>query len=254
LLSLTNIIDQAFQSNNSVDCIYLDFKKAFDSVPHNKLLFKLWKFGFTGELWEWFRACLSSRQQCVSIDDTLSGFLPVLSGVPQGSVIGPIFFLIYINDLSLSDTLPSNLLLFADDSKCFNRIKSVADCSLLLEKLNEAMKWSDEWDLKFNIKKTAVVRFSKKGYAPPSFDYEMQGDIISVSHTTTDLGVHFSSDMSWSHHISIIIARAYKMLVFLRDHSPALIYLLENVCTFLLFDPSYPMDHRCGNHLLLKTL
>uniref|UniRef100_A0A1X7USC2 Reverse transcriptase domain-containing protein n=1 Tax=Amphimedon queenslandica TaxID=400682 RepID=A0A1X7USC2_AMPQE len=81
-----------------------------------------------------------------------------------------------------------------DDSKCFNGIKSVADCSLLQEKLNEAMKWSDEWDLKFNIKKTALVRFSKKGYGPRSFDYEMQGNIISVSHTTRDLGVHFLSD------------------------------------------------------------
>lgn len=76
------------------------------------------------------------------------------------------------------------------------------------EKLKEAMKCSDEWDLKFNIKKTALVRFFKKGHAPPSFDYKMQGDIILVSHTTRDLGVHFSYDMSWSHHISIIIASA----------------------------------------------
>ena len=149
LLSLTTIIHKAFETNDSIDCVYLDFKKAFDSVPHNKLLYKLWKFGFTGDLWAWFRAYLSSRRQCVCMDNTNSDFLPVLSGVPQGSVIGPLLFLIYINDLTGSDSLPASLLLFADDSKCFNEISSTVDCSLLQEKLNAALKWSHEWDLKF---------------------------------------------------------------------------------------------------------
>ena len=94
-----------------------------------------------------------SHRQCVCVEDTLSDFLPVLSGVLQGSVVGPLFFIIYINDLSAGGCLQFNLLLFADDSKCFNRISSIVDCLILQEKINDVIRWSDEWDLKFNVGK-----------------------------------------------------------------------------------------------------
>ena len=105
---------------------------------------RLLDFGFTGELWACFQVYLSSRRQCVRVEDTSSDFLPVLSGVPQGSIIGPLLFIIYINDLSTGDCLPSNLLLFADDSKCFNRISSTVDCLILQEIINDVISWSDE--------------------------------------------------------------------------------------------------------------
>ena len=100
---------------------------------------RLLDFGFTGELWACFQAYLSSRRQCVRVEDTSSDFLPVLSGVPQGSIIGPLLFIIYINDLSTGDCLPSNLLLLADDSKCFNRISSTVDCLILQEIINDVI-------------------------------------------------------------------------------------------------------------------
>ena len=89
---------RALEMRQQIDVIYLDFSKAFDRVPHEKLLFKLECLGIKGSLLAWFRSYLSGRRHRVMIDDEASDFLPVTSGVPQGSIIGPLLFLIYIND------------------------------------------------------------------------------------------------------------------------------------------------------------
>ena len=99
LLTVANTVQEALTANRSVDVIYLDFKKTFDSVLHNKLLSKLWSLGIRGNLWNWFKAYLGSRQQCERINDSLSRMVPVLSGVPQGSILGPLLFAVFNNDL-----------------------------------------------------------------------------------------------------------------------------------------------------------
>ena len=109
--------------------------------------------------------------------------------------------------------MPSNLLLFADDSKSFNRISSTVDCLILQEKINDVIRWN-EWDLKFNVGKISRT-ISKKGHISLPY-YEMLDHVIPLSNTARDLGVHFSADLSWSHHISIIMAKAYKMLGLLK--------------------------------------
>ena len=120
---------QLITSKEEIDDIYIDFRKAFDSVPHNELLIKLWNMGITGTLWRWFASYLSNRSQCVSVKNCLPNFLPVVSGVAQGSILGPLLFLIFINDLP--SAIKSQSLIFVDDIKCFQKISTVPDIQQL---------------------------------------------------------------------------------------------------------------------------
>ena len=119
--------------------IYLDFKKTFD-------LLKLWSYGITGNTWRWIRSYLTNRLQCVLINNTVSSPRPVLSGVPQGSILGPLLFLIFVNDLPAAVSSIS-LLLFADDTKCSHLISGLTDCSSLQLDLNKLISWSNESSL-----------------------------------------------------------------------------------------------------------
>jgi hypothetical protein len=146
---------------DSTDVIYLDYAKAFDSVIHEKLLLKLSSYGIHNDLLNWFRNFLSDRTQAVYIEGTLSQFLPVVSGVPQGSVCAPLMFLIYINDLP--EQLPPSVkcYLFADDAKISNVIKSIADCIILQNILSSISAWSEMWQLTLSIIKCIVQHFGR---------------------------------------------------------------------------------------------
>ena len=127
-------IFHSFDNKVQVDTIYLDIKKAFDTVSHTRLLERLWAAGLVGNAWKFFEAYLNNRQQFVSINGHRSDILPVTSGVPQGSILGPLLFTVYIN--SLPEVLQSAIcLLFADDTKCYQRISSHSEGVLLQNNL-----------------------------------------------------------------------------------------------------------------------
>ena len=113
-------------SDHQTDVIYFNFKKAFDSVPHSEFLFKLKSLGISGNLWLWFKSYLSNCQQCVKVNNKYSDLLPVLSGIPQGSILDLLLFLIYVNDIPGYVSNPL-LYLFADDAKCLKTITDPAD-------------------------------------------------------------------------------------------------------------------------------
>ena len=113
LVMLTEEIFKAMDQQKQIDLILLDFSKAFDSVPHKRLLQKLSHYGIQGNLHQWIKAWLTQRKQRVILNNETSNFVPVKSGVPQGTVLGPLMFLLYINDIATN--INSSIRLFADD-------------------------------------------------------------------------------------------------------------------------------------------
>ena len=214
LLVFLHTVHSNLLNRHQTDVIYLDFRKAFDSVPHHLLLLKLWDMGITGNLWCWFRSYLSSRTQLVSINGSYSNLLPVVSGVPQGSILGPLLFLVYVNDLP---TLVQSvqLLMFADDTKCLKSIVSYTDCSLLQSDLCILHRWSSTRNIAFNKAKSCLLRF-RNSECHIGSSYFLDDQEISPSENHRDLGVIVSSDLTWSAHYDKIVSNAYKTLGLIR--------------------------------------
>ena len=160
--------------------IYLDIRKAFDTVSHAKRLSKLWDAGIIGNLWSFFKAYLSNRQQCVVVANNKSNWYAVTSGVPQGtSILGPLLFIFFINDLSLIPSF-STPYFFADDTKCCTKILSLSDSSRLQEDLNLINSWSSHSGLTFNISKSCLLRFYNRSTSTIDATYPISVNQISL--------------------------------------------------------------------------
>ena len=153
LLTVYDEIGKHLDEGKQTDMIFLDFSKAFDSVNNNMLIHKLHKLGFSGKLLLWISDYLKDRSQRVVLDGVSSEFVPVTSGVPQGFILCPLLFLLFINDMP--DCAEHSILpLFADDAKCFRKINNVDDCERLQHDLNSLYEWSQVWKLNFNVIKS----------------------------------------------------------------------------------------------------
>ena len=193
-----------------VDVIYMDFSKAFDSVPHNLLIHKLEIHGIGGSLLQWFKSYLSDRQQRVVLDGHASDWLPVLSGVPQGSILGPFLFLIYINDLP--DVVNfSQVALFADDTKLYSKIRNSNDFLKIQHDLNSLYQWSKKWQLSFNASKCKVMSITRS-VNPLLFDYLLNGDKLDRIDEIADLGVTLGTKLNWNSHVSNLVNKASRMM------------------------------------------
>ncbi len=133
----------SFDNKIETDVIYLDFSKAFDTVAHQRLLYKLDHYGINGYIKVWISHFLSHRRQRVVLRNGVSNWKNVVSGVPQGSILGPLLFIIFINDLPAS--VSSTAELFADDTKLYREIHNLHDCDLLQSDLNALSAWSNIW-------------------------------------------------------------------------------------------------------------
>ena len=203
------------KGHKQTDVIVMDFAKAFDKVPHKRLLHKLKHYGVRGTTNRWIASWLTDRTQEVVLDGTHSDSAPVISGVPQGSCLGPILFLLFINDLP--EGILSNVRLFADDCVLYKDIYSHQDC---IELQNDLMKlgiWEHNWLMKFNVSKCHSMRISRhRTDKQINYSYTLHGQKLDEVKETKYLGVTITNTLDWTPHIHNITTKATKTLGLLR--------------------------------------
>ena len=233
LLHFTDFVSKCFDRKSQTHVIYTDFRRAFDSVPHELLLLKLRsQFGIENNMFYWFQSYLADRLQRVVINGKQSDWYEVSSGVPQGSILGPTLFLMYINDI-FSCINHSHLLLFADDCKIFKEITCKTDCHLLQCDINSIYEWCKTWHMNLHPEKCFFMNFSLKRQNDIVCEYFIGDFILNRVMQMKDLGVHFTYNLNFSLHVSKIASKARQMLGFINRVTsdftdPKTLYILYN--------------------------
>ena len=201
--------------NIQSDIILMDFAKAFDKVPHKRLLYKLHWYGIRGSIHHWIQSFLSNRTQRVIIDGILSSPVSVTSGVPQGTVLGPLLFLVYINDLP--DYIShSTIRLFADDCILHRPIQNEHDSLLLQEDIDSLYAWTIAWQMELNIAKCCSMHITLSQQHKISHTYHIHNTQLSVVNQCKYLGIVIQSDLRWNSHVDQITAKANQTLAMLK--------------------------------------
>ena len=195
---------RASDEGSHVDLIYLDFSKAFDSVSHSKLLSKLASYNFCFHTVNWIKSFLSDRTQAVKCGASFSSIKPVTSGVPEGSVLGPILFVLFVNDLA-SICKPCSVKLYADDVKVYYKILTVRDQIELQQCLDRIVLWANQWQLSLSFAKCAFLQL---GYSNPNVSYFLGPNKINIVDSYCDLGITVDSLLKPSLHITKIVKKA----------------------------------------------
>ena len=202
---VTELIDQG----TPVDIFYLDFSKAFDTVPHEKLLKKMEAKGVGGCLLRWIRQWLSDRTQRVRVGGENSSESQVTSGVPQGSVLGPVLFAIFIDDLDECSADIDMMIKFADDTKGMQAIRSQADVDKLQAALDRLYDWSQKWGMSFNLPKCKIMH---TGHNNPKNVYRMGGVVLQTVEEEKDIGVTVTRNLKPSKHCHKVAGMANSVL------------------------------------------
>ena len=210
LLTTMNDTLKPFDSGLQTDVAILDFSKAFDTVPHHKLMHKLENYGINGSIHKWISHFLMNRTMKVVLDGESSDEVSVDSGVPKGTSLSPLLFLCHINDLP--DSVKSHVRLFADDCLLYRTINSFEDHLILQNDLLELETWAKNWGMRFNSKKCYILSMQQDS----QFFYTLNGDILQQVEENPYLGILLSEDMKWHKHISNVTKKASSTLGFLR--------------------------------------
>ena len=206
LLQHMDAVLKSLENNLNIDVVYLDFSKAFDYVDHNMLLKKVKQFGIKGKLYSWIESFITNRYQQVLVDGKLSSRERVVSGVPQGTVLGPLLFLIFIDDLE-SSLKHSILRIFADDSKLVKEIQNKDDHCELQDDLNAAIIWAANNNMELNQSKFQLLQYGKEELKSP---YVANTKTLKNESEVKDLGVFMSDDLSWETQIHEAVKKGRK--------------------------------------------
>ena len=217
---------RAIDEGNVIDVCYLDIKKAFDTVPHKRLLEKLRSYGIKGRIHDWIKNFLADRKQSVQVNETRSQTSDVGSGVPQGSVLEPTLFVIYINDIP--ESINSSILLYADDSKLFRPLTCTDDVEWIQRDLNELQNWSEKWLLKFHPEKCQMMRIGVRQDGKADYYMDTENSSIKLKWSTCerDLGVHVDSQLKFQKEIQNRIKKGNTIVGLIRR---TFTYLDENM-------------------------
>ena len=206
LEEITKIIDEG----HSIDMVYLDFAKAFDKVPHMRLMAKVRAHGIDGVVAKWVEEWLHGRKQRVVLNGHQSDWADVTSGVPQGSVLGPCLFVLYINDIDNAvDVVKVIMKKFADDTKAGRIINTPEDRDRFQEDLNNLFKWAEEWQMLFNIGKCKVMHLGNKNSL---YKYHMNGVELEVTDKEKDVGVYILPSLKPSVQVAKAAKKANQVL------------------------------------------
>jgi hypothetical protein len=215
LIITINDIANSIDNRKQTDVILLDFSKAFDKVPHRRLMNKLHHYGIRNSTHKWISSFLENRSQTVIVEGARSDVAPVESGVSQGSVLGPSLFLIYINDLPSYIQKKSSVRLFADDCVLYRNIENEQDSRHLQEDLDALQKWESDWLMEFHPEKCQVLHITNKRQ-PIVSSYTIHGHILESVDQGKYLGVNIQRKLNWSSHINNITRKANNTRAFLQ--------------------------------------
>ena len=215
LMTIHDLQTKSNKVGSQIDVAVLDFSKAFDKVPHARLMSKLRLMGITGNIAVWIKSFLGDRSQRVVVDGCASGSAPVKSGVPQGTVLGPLLFLCYINDLPSVVDPGTQVRLFADDCLVYRVIHSVQDQLQFQSDLDSLSRWGQSWGMQFNTKKCNILTISNRRETLSKF-YQIEGNVLANVDIATYLGVLINKSLSFSDHIQGTVSKANKKLGFLK--------------------------------------
>ena len=223
MITIINDWAKILDAGGQVDTFILDFEKAFDTPPNEVLKCKLHGYGIDGKTLVWTDSFLCNRKQRVVVNRAKSQWAPVLSGVPQGTVLSPLLFSLYINDIMVG--IESEIHLLADDCVCYCQIDSAEDTSKLQKAIDQLGKWAGKWGMRFQPMKCNIMQLIRKWINKINAVYSLEGTVLEnvLEGTVLEnvdnikyLGVTISNDLKWNTHVSNVCTKANRTFGFLR--------------------------------------
>jgi ribonuclease P/MRP protein subunit RPP40 len=222
-----SVIFKIFPGLYFTSVVYIDFTKAFDLVPHAKLLQKLESYGIQGYLLKWINSFLSNRIQCTKIGEDLSSWTPIYSGVIQGSCLGPLLFLLYINDITDIAAPAVTMKMYADDVKLYTEISNGEHVIDLQHTLNQIHCWSITWQMPISLTKCSIMNISHSD-AEDGANLMLGNTTLQESTELKDLGIMIDKHLKFKNHINYVVKTAYARAnsirrCFVSRHLPSLL-------------------------------